>query len=252
MTHEVTFHTSQADADDVTSMGIPNDTNYTNTPQAGWSRGDISEQTIYVRVQNLNGCINNPTSFKIIVNPIPSISTTITAFPVCDVVTPSDGDPRNRIAQNIDLTSKNDEILAGKLDHIVKYYLTKDDADNDNEIVNLTDFENDPLLTSFPANFNSDDPATQTIFVKVFDLGGNKCSSIFSTFQLVIYPEPNIPLNISDYSDCDNTTDIDADDENGINGDISLKSVIPEILENYNPTEFADFSVRFYASFTRC
>ncbi len=34
-THEVTFHTSQADADDVTSMGIPNDTNYTNTPQAG-------------------------------------------------------------------------------------------------------------------------------------------------------------------------------------------------------------------------
>ena len=51
LTHEVTFHTSQADADDVTSMGIPNDTNYTNTPQAGWSRGDISEQTIYVRVQ---------------------------------------------------------------------------------------------------------------------------------------------------------------------------------------------------------
>ena len=250
LTHEVTFHTSQADADDVTSMGIPNDTNYTNTPQAGWSRGDISEQTIYVRVKNLNGCINNPTSFKIIVNPIPSISNTITAFPVCDVVTPSDGDPRNRIAQNINLTSKNDEILAGKPDHIVKYYLTKDDADDDNEIVNLTDFENDPLLTSFPANFNSDDPATQTIFVKVFDLGGNKCSSIFSTFQLVIYPEPNIPLNISDYSDCDNTTDIDADDENGINGDISLKSVIPEILANYKPSEFSDFSVRFYTSLT--
>ena len=66
----------------------------------------------------------------------------------------------------------------------------------------------------------------------------------------MIYPEPNIPLNISDYSDCDNTTDIDADDENGINGDISLKSVIPEILKNYNPTEFADFSVRFYTSLT--
>jgi len=248
LTHEVTFHTSQADADDVTSMGIPNDTNYTNTPQAGWSRGDISEQTIYVRVKNLNGCINNPTSFKIIVNPIPSISTTITAFPVCDVVTPSDGDPRNRIAQNINLTSKNDEILAGKPDHIVKYYLTKYDADDDNEIGNLTDFENDPLLTSFPANFNSDDPATQTIFVKVFDLGGNKCSSIFSTFQLVIYPEPNIPLNISDYTDCDNTTDVDADDENGRNGDITLKNKIPEILKNYSSTEFADFSVRFYAT----
>jgi gliding motility-associated-like protein len=248
--YTVTYHTSQADADDVTSTGIPNAdvVNYTNTPQAGWSRGDISEETIYVRVQNLNGCINNPTSFKIIVNPIPSISTTITPFPVCDVVTPSDGDPRNRIAQNIDLTSKNDEILAGKPDHIVKYYLTKDDADNDNGIVNPTDFENDPLLTSFPANFNSDDPAIQTIFVKVFDLGGNKCSSVFSTFELVIYPEPNLPLNISDYSDCDNSTDIDELDDNGKIGNITLKNKIPEILVNYNPTEYADFSVRFYAS----
>jgi len=249
LTHEVTFHTSQADADDVTSMGIPNDTNFTNTPQAGFKIGDISEQTIYVRVQNKNTqCVNNPTSFKVIVNPIPSISTTITAFPVCDVVTPSDGDPRNRIAQNIDLTSKNDEVLAGKINHRVAYYLSQSDAENNIEISNPTDFQNTSSLTTFPVVFTSDDPAIQTIFVKVFDLGGNKCSSVFSTFELVIYPEPNIPLNISDYSDCDNTTDIDGLDDNGINGDISLKSVIPEILKNYNPTEFADFSVRFYAT----
>ncbi len=70
-----------------------------------------------------------------IVNPIPSISTTITAFPVCDVVTPSDGDPRNRIAQNIDLTSKNDEVLAGKTDHrVTPTTLRKHDAEDDNEI----------------------------------------------------------------------------------------------------------------------
>ena len=81
MTHEVTFHTSQADADNITSMGIPNDTNFTNTPQAGFKIGDISEQTIYVRVKNkITQCVNNPTSFKITVNPIPSISTTITPF----------------------------------------------------------------------------------------------------------------------------------------------------------------------------
>jgi len=249
LTHEVTFHTSQADADNITSMGIPNDTNFTNTPQAGFKIGDISEQTIYVRVKNkITQCVNNPTSFKIMVNPIPSISTTITPFPVCDVVTLSDGDPRNRIAQGIDLTSKNDEVLAGKINHRVAYYLSQSDAENNIEIVNATDFENMSSLTSFPSNFNSDDPATQTIFVKVFDLGGNKCSSIFSTFQLVIYPEPNIPLNISDYTDCDNTTDVDADDENGRNGDITLKNKIPEILKNYSSTEFADFSVRFYAT----
>ena len=249
LTHEVTFHTSQADADNLTSMGIPNDTNFTNTPQAGFKTGDISEQTIYVRVKNRNtGCVNNPTSFKVIVNPIPSISTKITPFPVCDVITSSDADPRNRIAQNIDLTTKDSEILAGKINHRVAYYLSQTDAENNNEIVNPTDFQNTSSSTSFPANFNSDDPAIQTIFVKVFDLGGNKCTSVFSTFELVIYPEPNLPLNISDYSDCDNSTDIDELDDNGKIGNITLKNKIPEILVNYNPTEYADFSVRFYAS----
>jgi gliding motility-associated-like protein len=76
------------------------------------------------------------------------------------------------------------------------------------------------------------------------------CESVFSTFQLFIYPEPNIPLNISDYSDCDNTTDVDADDTNGINGDITLKNKVPEILANYDASEYADFSVTFYESLT--
>ena len=248
--YDVTFHTSQADADDPTSMGIPDDTNFTNTPQAGFTKGDISEQTIFVRVKNTDRCINNPTSFKIIVNPIPSISNTINPFPVCDIVTSSDGDPRNRIAQNIDLTSKNSEILAGKTNHKVAYYLTQPDAENNIEIVNPTNFQNISALTSFPTDFNTDEPAIQTIFVKVFDLGGNKCSSVFSTFKVVIYPEPNIPLNISNYSDCDNMTDSDADDANGINGNIALKNKIPEILANYDPAKFADFAVRFYASLT--
>ena len=252
--YDVTFHNSQADANDLTSMGIPNDTNFTNTPQAGFKSGEISEQKIFVRVKNTDGCINNPTSFKIIVNPIPSISNTLTPFPVCDIVTSSDGDPRNRIAQNIDLTSKNDEVLARKTNHRVAYYLTPKDAIDNVEIINPTDFQNGGVLldgtplTKFPADFNTDDPAIQTIFVKVFDLGGNKCSSVFSTFQVVIYPEPNIPLNISNYSDCDNKTGSDADDTNGINGNITLKNKIPEILTNYDPSEFADFAVRFYAS----
>ena len=143
-------------------------------------------------------------------------------------------------------------ILAGKTNHKVAYYLTQLDAENNIQINNTTDFQNITELTTFPTttDFNSDDPAIQTIFVKVFDQGGKKCTSIFSTFELVIYPEPNIPLNISDYSDCDNMTDIDADDANGIIGNITLKNKIPEILANYNPAEFADFSVSFYTSST--
>ncbi|MDB4098700.1 T9SS type B sorting domain-containing protein, partial [Polaribacter sp.] len=252
LSYVVTFHTSQADADDPASMGIPNDNSFTNTPQAGFTAGDISEQTIFVRVKNTAGCISNSTSFKIIVNPIPSISTTITPLAVCDL----DADPRNRIAQNIDLTTKSAEILTGKTNHRVAYYLTQPDAQNIIEISNPTDFQNGGVLpdgtalTKFPTDFNTDDPAIQTIFFKIIDLGGNKCASIINTFRLVIYPEPNIPLNISNYSDCDNITDSDADDANGKIGNITLKNKIPEILANYQPTEFADFAVRFYASLT--
>ncbi|MFQ3180666.1 MAG: gliding motility-associated-like protein, partial [Polaribacter sp.] len=245
--YDVTFHTSQLDANDLNSLGIPNTTNFSNTPQAGFITGDISEQTIFVRVQDkITLCISSPASFKVIVNPIPSVSKTITPFAVCDL----DTDPRNRMAENIDLTTKNDEILTGKTNHRVAYYLTQPDAENNVEIINPTDFQNIISLTSFPTNFTSDDPAIQTIFSKIIDLGGNQCHSIFATFQLVIYPEPNIPLNISNYSDCDNISDIDADDANGRNGDISLKNKIPEILANYQPAEFADFSVSFYASLT--
>ena len=214
--------------------------------------GDISEQTIFIRVQDRNGtpqCFNDHESFKIIVNPIPAVSTTITPLAVCDVATPADSDPRNRVAQNIDLTTKTADILAGRTNHRVAYYITQQDAENNsNEITNTTNFQNVTSQTTFPSNFNTDDPGIQTIFFKVIDLGGNMCESVFSTFQLLIYPEPNIPLNITDYSDCDNTSDTDADDANGRNGDISLKNKIPEILANYQPAEFADFSVTFYTS----
>jgi gliding motility-associated-like protein len=246
----VTFHTTATGASDNSDM-ITNDTNFTNTTPIGFTPGDSSEQTIFVRVQDRNTtpqCINNPTSFKIIVNPIPAISTTITPLAVCDIVTPSDADPRNRVAQNIDLTSKNNEILEGKTNHRVAYYLTQQDTEDNIEISNPSDFQNVVGQTSFPVNFNTDEPAIETIFFKVIDLGGNECASVFATFQLVIYPEPNIPINISNYSDCDNTSDSDTDDTNGINGDITLKNIIPEILANYQPSEFADFSITFYTS----
>jgi hypothetical protein len=97
--YDVTFHTSQLDANDLNSLGIPNATNFSNTPQAGFITGDISEQTIFVRVQDkITLCISSPASFKVIVNPIPSVSKTITPFAVCDL----DTDPRNRMAENID------------------------------------------------------------------------------------------------------------------------------------------------------
>lgn len=240
----VTFHSTAIGANTNSDI-IFNDTNYTNEVPAGFVTGNISSQTIYVRVQNKNSnCFNDHISFNINVNPIPVVSTTITPLAVCD----NDITPRNRVTSNIDLTSKTDEILNGRTNHRVAYYATQIDAENGNEIIDPTNFQNISSETTFPTNFNTDDPGNETIFFKIFDLGGNMCESIFATFQLLIYPEPNIPINISDYSDCDNKTDSFSNDANGINGDITLKNKIPEILANYQPSEYGDFSITFYNS----
>ncbi|MCI2227884.1 T9SS type B sorting domain-containing protein [Polaribacter sp. MSW13] len=248
----VTFHTSLTDANDLSSNGIANDTDFRNSAPAGFTTGDVSEQEIFVRVQDRSAnptCYNaNSASFKVIVNPLPVV-TAITPLPFCDIPNATDADPRNRIAQNIDLTSKVPEILNGRTNHRVAFYTSSQNAINGGpEIVNTNNYENDPALTTFPADFNTDDPGSQTIFYKVIDQTGTQCESVFATFNLLIYPEPNIPVNISNYTDCDNTSDSFNDDDNGINGDISLKNKIPEILANYQPSEFNDFSVTFYTS----
>ena len=247
----VSFHTTAIGANTNADL-ITNDTSFTNTPQTGFTVGVISEQTIFVRVQDRNAtpqCFNDAVSFKVIVNPIPEVATAITPLAVCDIPTATDADPRNRLAQNIDLTVKNIDILASRTNHRVAYYATQQHAvDGTPEIIDPTDFQNDPTQTTFPINFNTDQPGIQTIFFAVIEQGGNRCRSLFSTYQLLIYPEPNVPVNIADYSDCDNQTDTDQSDSNGRNGDIALINKIPEILANYQPNEFVDFSVTFYTS----
>jgi gliding motility-associated-like protein len=248
----VTFHLSQAGADDTTNTGIANDTNFTSTPQTGFVAGDISEQTIFVRVQNRNvtpPCYNSQVSFKIIIEPLPLVIVATTPLAFCDVPTTTDSDPRNRVAQNIDLTQKNAEIFAGRTTLGIAYYTSAVDAINrNNEITTPADYESNPLLTTFPINFNTDQPGVQTIFFVLVDQLGFGCSSVFATFELLIYPEPNIPVNISNYSDCDNVSDANQSDENGINGDIALVRKTPEILDNYDPLEFDDYKVTFYTS----
>lgn len=246
----VTFHTSKEDADNPANTGIANDTAYTNTPQTGFTEGEISEQTIYVRVQDRNRdpqCLNTHISFKIIVNPLPQISTTIPDIAVCDV----DANPRDRVSTGIDLTVNSAAILNGRTNHLVQYFNTQDDATNGTRaIIDPTNFESDPSNPNYtpPINFNTDAPSTQTVFVAVLNQNGNGCSSVASSFQILLYPEANIPVNISDYSECDNKTDSDEDDENERNGDISLINKIPEILANYDPSEHDDFTVTFHVN----
>ena len=79
-------------------------------------------QTIYVRIEDIdNGCLAF-SSFNLIVNSKPSI-TTPTDLEVCDDVA-ADG-----ITQ-IDLTQKNAEISSGQSNIVVTYHFTQNDADN--------------------------------------------------------------------------------------------------------------------------
>ncbi|NVJ87813.1 MAG: T9SS type B sorting domain-containing protein, partial [Flavobacteriaceae bacterium] len=240
----VSFHTSQNGATNNTDI-ITNDTNYTNIAPSGFTPGTVSEQTIYVRVSQATGtgCYNANTSFKIIIQPIPTVPNTVSDLLVCDVVTPSDADPRNRVAQNIDLTTKNTEILNGRTGLTIEYYVTQQDAENrTNIIANPSSFQNTTAETTFPSDFNSDNPGLQTIFFIIVDNNGLQCPSVFSTFQVLVYPEPFVNP-VTDLTECDN--DNDGDDTNGIIQTIDLNGKIPEILGIRNAS---DYNVSFFIS----
>ena len=238
--YTVTFHNSAADATSGNNP-ITNDSNYTNLTR--------DKETIYIRVQNnTTKCYNDHGTFDIIINPLPTITNAIPNLEVCDVATPSDGDSRNRLAQNINLSERDTDVLNGRDPNLfdITYHRTRQNAIDGVLPLNKINYSNDPTSTNFPANLLSDDPATEVIYISILNNSTN-CRYGIATLQLVIYPEPNIPLNIAtNYIDCDNESDSNSDDENGINGDITLKNKIPEILANYPTAEYNNFTVTFH------
>ena len=237
--YTVTFHTSPTDANSGNAP-ISNDTNYTNQTR------DI--ETIYVRVENNDtGCFNDHLTFDIIINPLPVITNPIPDLEICDVITSGDGDSRNRIVQNINLSERDIDVLNGRDPALfeITYHRTNQDAIDGVSPLNKTNYTNDPAHTNFPADFSTDAPATELIYISILNKNTN-CRYGIATLQLVIYPEPLIPLNITNYTDCDNKSDSFLDDANGINGDITLKNKTTEILVNYPTSEHSNFTVTFH------
>jgi gliding motility-associated-like protein len=79
-----------------------------------------NSQPIFVRIEDtINGCLAY-SSFNLVVNTLPQI-TTPTDLIVCDDVTPNG-------LTTVDLTKKNDEIINGQSDLIVSYHHTPSDA----------------------------------------------------------------------------------------------------------------------------
>jgi gliding motility-associated-like protein len=237
--YTVTFHTNASDANSGNSP-IPNDTNYTNQTK--------DKQSIYVRVVNNNtGCFNDHVTFDIIINPLPTITNAIPNLEICDIATPSDGDSRNRLAQNINLSERDIDVLNGRDSNLfeISYHRTLQNAIDGLFPLNKTNYSNDPTTTNFPANLLGDNPASEIIHISIQNKT-TSCRYGIATLQLIINPEPKIPLNIIDYTDCDNETDINTDDTNGINGDITLKNKISEILTNYPVSEHSNFNITFH------
>ena len=226
---------------------ISNPTKFKNDVPTGFSPGDIVTQTIYVRVQNTaTGCANPHSSFDVIINPAPTVSNVIQPLQVCDIGA-KDGTTRNGLAQNINVSVKDDELVgaANVTNFIITYHKTQTDLEDLNSTgIDKTSYESDPNRITVNA---SSGISEETLLARIVNKNTG-CVFNQATITIFVIPEPNIPLNISDYTDCDNTTDSNADDSNGINGDISLKNKIPEILANYQPTEFSNFSVTFYTS----
>ena len=248
------FTVSYYKSDTAASIGDTNSSDYISDPTkfqndvpTGFTPGDTVTQTIFVRVQNnATGCANPHSSFNVIINPAPTVNNIIQPLQVCDIGA-KDGTTRNGLAQNINVSVKDDELVgtANLNDFTITYHKTQTDLEDLNSTgIDKLSYESDPNRITINA---SSGISEETLLVRIVNKSTG-CVFNQASITLFVIPEPNIPLNISDYTDCDNTSDSNADDSNGINGDISLKNKIPEILANYQPSQFGDFSVTFYTS----
>lgn len=235
----VTFYTTEADAFSGNNA-ITNDTTYRNNAPTGFVAGNVSEQTIYVRVETLSGCSNPHTSFKIIVNPLPTVINTIPDIEVCDTGI-GDNDPRNGIEQNIDLSQRDADILAGRSSSLftVNYHKTQAESITASNPLPKTGYENDPNLPLVNG------VGEETLWVSITD-NTTGCIRGGATLLIKVLPEPNIPVIIPNFTSCDNDNNGLSSDTDGIIENITLKNKIPEILTNYPTTEHSSFNVTFH------
>ena len=134
--YTVTYHISQADADDTTSTGLTSP--YTNTNKGG--------DKIYVRVlDNNSGCYRSSTSFNVTVAPLPDVKTLIT-------VEQCDDDETNDGKSIFNLTDNESLISSDYQNETFEYYTA-------------SDFSVSSLIAD-PTNFTNE-AFNQSIYVKI-------------------------------------------------------------------------------------
>ncbi len=185
--YDYSYHYSESDARSNTN-GITSPISNTSNPQ-----------TIYVRVQDLDGNCYAYSSLNLIVNELPNI-TTPTPLEVCD----SDDNPDGYAV--IDLTEKNDEITGGNSDLYVSYHYNTLDVTTGNN-----------PITSPYINTNTPD---DMVYVRVVNMN-TRCVST-TTLNVHVQVSPIIVTDTQYIDACDDDLDGQAN--------FDLTEVIDEIL----------------------
>jgi len=186
---ELTFYTSQEDAENETNSIFPAD-NYTNTSDP---------QTIFVRAQHvISGCLTYGSFILYVENYDDLVINAPTPLIVCDFDGAEDG------LYIFDLSQKNAEILEGLSNyHFITYHETQEDADLGVNELNATQYYNTI-------------PNLQTIFVRV--INPNIFCPAFTTLDLIVDTDCQVSCeeNVTFCYGNNNTTQYTYSNDNGV------------------------------------
>ena len=209
--YTVTYHISQADANDTTSTGLASP--YTNTVAGG--------EKIYVRVLNkTSGCFRATTSFDLKVAQLPTVKSLVTVEQ-CDDDETNDG-------KSIFNLTKNESLISSDYENETFEYYTASDFNSGSLIADPTNFTNEA--------FN------QSIYVKI--ITSNNC---YRTSQIDIKVGASL---ISEsfmlyYAICDDSTALNQDGIATFSSDI-LKEVKQKLVASDSKFSAQTIKVRFY------
>ncbi|TDQ20875.1 hypothetical protein DFQ07_3183, partial [Tenacibaculum caenipelagi] len=157
-TYTISYHLSLTDAQNALNP-INKNTPFTNTVR--------DTQTIYIRVENIVGCLNTTTTFNLVVTPVPKFINTA-PYQQCDF----DNNPFDGFT-SFNLQNKEAEI-SNNATNITVYFFE-----------NQTDLNNNTPITS-PENYTNTVPFNQTLLVKII----NNTTRCFNTGSLNLIINP--------------------------------------------------------------
>lgn len=206
-----TYYTSIAGAESQnTSLLIANPQTY-----------DTSDKTIYVRVENVNGCFSvSQLNLVVSVTQIPN-SFQIADYQVCDDFLDESNTDKDGIS-SFDFSNVTQEIkntLPAATNYTISYYK------NETDFLAETDVAGNSLAITNISNYrNIGYPNNQKIWARVENSLSNDCFG-FTTFNLIVNPLPNINLNIDGSENkiiCSNLPEFLVTLEAGINDDTPI------------------------------